>query len=138
MFDEIISWLVGVQSRDCSSSCNCIIISLLSFFHEGVIQFWAKASALGLKKWLKSQGHWHNTKKNSPWMLACHVMGESKASLTFSCAISRDIPRVKRSKILVGPRDWLPERLGWFLGVLLLMWKVCILCFCQFNFLNMT
>lgn len=33
---------------------------------------------------------------------------------------------------------WLPRMLGWFLGVLLLMLKVCMVCFLQLHFLNMT
>jgi len=40
---------------------------------------------LGLKKWLKSRGRWHNTEKNSPWTLAYHVVGVSRAIWTHAC-----------------------------------------------------
>jgi len=54
---KFMSWLVGLQLRICSSIYICIIISLLYFCYEGVIQFWAVTWALGMKRWLKSQGH---------------------------------------------------------------------------------
>ena len=51
-----LSWVVGVWLRACLGIYICIIVSLLSLCSEGVIQFWVVTSALGLKKWLKSQG----------------------------------------------------------------------------------
>ncbi len=77
-----LSWLVGVNSRACSSICIYIIISLISFCFEGFIHFLAVTWALGLKKCLKSRGHWHNTKRNSHWMLACLAMRVSRSSWT--------------------------------------------------------
>ena len=52
-----MSWLVGVWLRASSSIYICIIVSLLSLYSEGAIQFWVVAWAMGLRKWLKSQGH---------------------------------------------------------------------------------
>jgi len=56
---------------------HCFIVI---FFSRCVNKLWAMTWALGLKKWLKSQEH--NTKKNSPWILACLVTRASKASWT--------------------------------------------------------
>jgi len=53
---KCLARLVVVHSRACSSIFFC-----LSCFSKGVIQFWEMTWALGLKKWLKSWGHWHNT-----------------------------------------------------------------------------
>jgi len=52
--------------------------------------------------------------------------------------ISRENPKVNWFKISVGPKGWLPERLGWFLGVLFLMWKLCMVHFYRFHFLKVT
>ena len=79
-----LSWLVGVQSRACSSTCNYIIISMLSLCSEGCIELQAVTWALGLKKWLESWGRQHNTEKNSPQTLACLVMRASKSFWTLS------------------------------------------------------
>jgi len=51
---KCMSWLVGFKSRSNSSNCIFTVISMLSYYSEGVIQFWAVAWALGLEKWLKS------------------------------------------------------------------------------------
>ena len=80
MFDEIPVMEVGVQLKACSSICNFIVVSLLYFYYEGVIQLWAMTWALGLQKWLKSQGRWHYIEKNNPLTLACLVVGSSIAS----------------------------------------------------------
>jgi len=63
---KLLSWLVGVRLRACSSIYFFIIVSLLSYCSENVIQFWVVTCALGLKRWLKSQERWHITEKNSP------------------------------------------------------------------------
>lgn len=63
---KCMSWLLGVQSSFPSSDCIYTIISLLFYCFEYVIQLWVVTRALGLKKWLKSQGCWHNTVQKFP------------------------------------------------------------------------
>ena len=53
-------------------------------------------------------------------------------------SIASECPEVKRSKKLVGPRGKMSEWLRCLLGLLLLMWKVCLMCFCVFHFLKDT
>ena len=74
---KYLSWLVGVQSRFYSSDWIRIIISLLIYCSEDVIPFLVVTWVLGLKKRLKSQGHWYITMKKGPWMLACVGMGST-------------------------------------------------------------
>jgi len=82
---KCLSWLVGVQTIPCSSNFICIIIPFLSFCSEGIIKLCAMSWPLGLKKWLKYQGRWHNNEKNSPWMLAYHVVEASRAFWMQAC-----------------------------------------------------
>jgi len=63
---KCMSRIIGVQSISYSSNFIFTVISLLYYYSEGVIQFWEVNWALGLKKWLKSQGRWHITESKSP------------------------------------------------------------------------
>lgn len=136
---KCLSWLVGVQLSPCSTrNWIYIIFVLLSFIPEGVIDLWEVTSSLGLKKWLKFRGRRHNIGHKHPSTLEYPCYGSIQSSLDAFVPISSEHLRVKWYKILVGPREWLVERLGWFLGDMLLMWKVCMVCFHRFRFLEMT
>jgi len=63
---KCLSWLVGVWLRACSTIFFCMIVSLLIYCSGDVIQFWGVTWAMGLKKWLKTRGCWHNAGQNSP------------------------------------------------------------------------
>ena len=67
---KCLSWLVWVQSTFHSSIVFSTVISMLFYYYEGVMKFWAVIRALGLKKCLKSRGCWNNTKKFSLWALS--------------------------------------------------------------------
>lgn len=137
-FMKFMSWLVGVQSSPCSRNFICIIFLLLYFIPEGAIGFQTVIQSGSLKKWLKSLGHGHNTGQKSPWMLAYPCYGSVQSPMDACMPISRESSRVKWFNISVGTRDQLPERLGQFLRVLLLTWKVYMVCFHGFNFLEVT
>ena len=98
MLTKCLSWLIGVKSRSYSSNCISSIISMLSYCFEGVIQFQVVTWALGLKMWLKSQGHWHKTEQNSPWMLACKHVRASRGTCTLACPYNESIQRSSRLK----------------------------------------
>ena len=63
---KCLSWLLRVWLRAYSTIWFCIIVSLLFYCFEDVIPLWQVAWALGMKKWLKSQGAGTNLDKMVP------------------------------------------------------------------------
>lgn len=101
------------------------LFSLWNFIFEGVIEFWAVTSALGLKKWHKHWSHGKNTRGKCTRVLPCPCFGSFLNAL-LSISMERQV--VWCTKTSGGLKGWLPEWLGCLLGVLLLMWKVCVMC----------
>ncbi len=82
---KCLSWIVGVQSRSWTSFYFSTVLSMLFYWSEEMVQFWAVTWALGLKKWLKPWICWHSTDSFGLLLLVGKPMRATLSCWSYSC-----------------------------------------------------